>query len=1395
MKMNRILAVLLLAATSAVAAEQDLGGIWELRQGGRAPVDAKIPGDNYSAMLEAGAIPDPFVGTNEWVVQNYANEEAVFTKRFRIDKALAKAKSIRLEFESVDDPAEIFLNGEKFCADNQFRRWAFDVTDIVRSDNVLEVRFPSPLKESLRRKAAAKTPPELSSHGRNTIKYINFLRRAQCQAGWDWGVSVPSSGILGAVRLRSADVAYLDYVWHTQKIENGKGLVALTAEVSPSPNAKAGDEVEVKFVFDSRERIVRAKVPRSCEPFEVEARFTVDAPRLWWPNGYGEQNLYRYSVSCEGRTIERNLGFRTVEVVREKDKLGGESFLFRVNGVDVFAKGWNWIASEAFPVRRTRARADFQLRQAAKASANMIRVWGGGVYEEDWFYDLCDELGLLVWQDMMFACGYFPVDDWRFRDNIRAEVVHQIKRLKSHPSIAIWCGDNESYWCSYMTRSWYALCDRLSTTIAEAVSRTDPERFFWPSSPCSGDRRWEENFDYDKGDSHCWGVGSGGNRPIEGYLALKVRFMSEYGWRSYPQADYMKRFVSSLDLKDFGMLNHVKKDGEEKRGLDAIKEYFGEPKDHESIMYLTQVLQARLLRKAQNRFHAEMPYCMGVLNWQLNDWWPVYSDSSIDHGLNLKAAMYAARRFNKPLVAFLDSKTNSEFDSIATVVWDLPHSITGKLTVSRRRIVDGAEVEKKIYPFSFSGAGVKTFGEMERESSETFLVLSVEGIDSCGVAHQNEETETISRIAKIDLPSPNVKVEQVKVLEGGVIEVELSSEAPSFATMLYVEDDGAGSFDENFVTLLGGTKTFRYTPGRKMTSEEFRAKLTVSNLKDALKINKEEEKIPVKVLPCSKFETLGAMIDVSRGRVLKIDYLEKRFKRMSEMGYNAVMLYCEDVFRLDGEAKFGYMKGRYSKADVKRIKELADKYGLRMVPCIETLGHLETVLKWSDYADIKNTGSTLLVGEEKSYALIEKMIAFWAETVGGEQIHLGMDEAGGFAGARYAKKNGKRDKSEVFVEHLRRVNEICAKYGFSRPIIWSDMIYRNASSTHDYYDENATVDPSLAEKLPENVTLCYWDYYHDRQEYYEKMIDGHRKLSDNLILAGGIQVWAHFLHDREKTLATSAPFVRAALKKGCREMWFTVWGDDGSASMPDIAEEGLFACAELSSGRTPEPNAENCARFGRITGLDYRALVKLGDVMRHYADEWPDMILDFSILYDDPIYCGNYRNYLVRKPSETKDRRFYCAKYKTKEWRDDANAVMADYRRTLVECEKLENLPASAKSLVKVLRAKLDYEADILAAWKRKDKALIARITFEDLPRLRKLMQDFCVEYRADWHSTSLPFGFERIQKRNAAQLERMAEAERRLSDYLAGRADTIEELDEAAEDFGAYSPNPVTAW
>ena len=519
------------------------------------------------------------------------------------------------------------------------------------------------------------------------------------------------------------------------------------------------------------------------------------------------------------------------------------------------------------------------------------------------------------------------------------------------------------------------------------------------------------------------------------------------------------------------------------------------------------------------------------------------------------------------------------------------------------------------------------------------------------------------------------------------------------------------------------------------------------------------------------FEKLGAMIDVSRGRVLAVPYLKTRFERMGKMGYNAVMLYTEETYKLDGVPKWGYMRGGYTKDDIKELKAAADASGLELVPCIQTLGHLEKYLRWPDSAGVKCNRSTLIVGEPKTYELVDKMVAFWQETVGGSSIHIGMDEAWFFWEGEYQKRNGRRPKFDIFLEHLQKVCEICNRRGFTDIMIWSDMFYRMGSKRGDYYDVHATPSPELSAKIPEGVRLVYWDYYHDDPAFYGKMIDGHIALNGKPVLAGGIQTWNHFLHRRDKTLRTTEAFIAAAREKGCGEMWFTMWGDNGAYCIPETAEEGLFACAELAAGRTPEPTDDNCARFRAITGKDYAALVRLG------VSSEPLLMAGFrregDFLYDDPLYMANLRNAMERNGKQSK-------------------AKFAAWREKMVAASDAPDVPA-AEAYNRALLTRLDYELAALEAWKTKDRAALENVAAL-LAKAVEAMREFCALYRKDWHDTSRPFGFELIQRRNAAALERFEEAKRRFDDFMAGRAATIEEFDEALQPFGA-TQNHIIGW
>lgn len=626
-------------------ASLDLDGVWMLRSGdGKHSLEAVVPGDNYSALEEAGLLPDPYWRCNENDVQWVADKDWVYSRTFIPTAALLQAKSVILSFDSIDTIGEVFLNGFLLGpVSNEFRRWRFEVKDYLKADeNLLEVRIRS-VTGAIADDEARHPHPDVISWGCGKYPQIARLRKAQCSEGWDWGIALPVSGIYGKTELFAADKAYLQYLWNEQRfLPDGSVEVELVAELMTADSAVAGDSVSVDFEFNGRRRVVGAEVPRGCGAFEVRAAFKVAKPVLWWPNGFGRQKLYTSSVSVEGRTIERRVGLRTIELVREPDG-EGETFYFKVNGKRIFAKGVNWIPCEAHPSRRTPERIAHLLDLCAEANMNMIRVWGGGTYEQECFYEKCDELGLLVWQDMMFACGVYP--DWmEFTDNVRGEIAHQVRRLKSHPSIALWCGDNENLSCIYVTRSHYALIDRLIRTEADIIERIDPSRPWWPTSPCSGDRVYEDNFNKDKGDTHLWSV-PGADHTYWGYLGTKCRFVSEYGFGSLPSMKQVKTFTEAGDRSlDSEVMNlHLKKTGAHDQILANIRTHLREPKSFKDAIELSREWQAMAARDVTAKWMRDQPYCGGVLFWQLNEWWPGTSWSIVEYDGTPKPAYYALK--------------------------------------------------------------------------------------------------------------------------------------------------------------------------------------------------------------------------------------------------------------------------------------------------------------------------------------------------------------------------------------------------------------------------------------------------------------------------------------------------------------------------------------------------------------------------------------------------------------------------------------------------------------------------------------------------------------------------------------------------------------------------------
>ena len=843
-----------------------LHGTWRLRAADESEtIPCAIPGDNYSALQDAGRIPDPYWRDNELRVQWVADKDWVFARSFEVPEELLRHKAVFLSFDSIDTVAEVFVNGHRAgFADNQFRRWRFEVKKSLREGtNELEVRIASPRRAA--RDIMAGEHPDAAPQAVNdgSVFGLNFLRKCQCSAGWDWGIALPASGLYGDVSLFGADAAVLDAAWCLQTHRGGACRVDVVARLLPVAGARRGTSVEVEFVFDGERRVVRGRIPDSDGSFVLVAEFRVAAPRLWWPNGYGDQPLYPLSVAVGEQRIERKIGLRRLEVVSKPDK-DGIPLTIKVNGVPVFAKGADWIPCDARPRHEDDARVRDLLESAAAANMTMLRVWGGGHFESDFFYDECDRLGLLLWHDMMFACMRYPTHP-EFLASVRAEAEYQVTRLRDHASIALWCGDNECigaiHWGSAGEADRQRRLSRyvvLNTAIGEAVRGADPTRLFWPSSPCAahGDYAYNDG-NSGSGDTHYWRVWMGGSR-FSAYYEHQPRFCSEFGFQSFPSPETVRTYASEKD-GDCNLFSPVMDLHQKHRSGNAVilgmfGNYFRMPRGFDETLYLSQVQQAEAIRCGVEYWRSLRPWCMGTIYWQLNDNWPVASWSSLEYGGRWKALHHAARRFYAPLAAFA-FRVGDAAPLEAHLVWDLPLAVEATVTVSLRRLADGSVVETKTFRESLRGAasrrlalpatftaprpnlsarGIHAKGGSAPDPTSHFLTIETEGRDAEGRVHRHETTVFLDVWKRCDLPRAGLAVRRVSPAkdEKGSFDIELAAKAPAFFAWLAVADDPRGRFSDNLVTVLpDAPRTIRYRPGTRMGAAELRRRLSTMDLR------------------------------------------------------------------------------------------------------------------------------------------------------------------------------------------------------------------------------------------------------------------------------------------------------------------------------------------------------------------------------------------------------------------------------------------------------------------------------------------------------------------------------------------------------------------------------------
>ncbi|MGR6469125.1 glycosyl hydrolase 2 galactose-binding domain-containing protein [Rhizobium sp. PAMB 3182] len=782
----------------------DLAGEWRLSDGEHA-VAISLPGDVHSALQAAGVIPDPYAGRNEEVVQWVAHRDWTLERSFTLDDADG---DWYLDVDYLDTVATVAVNGVVVLeADNCFRRYRPDVTKALKAgENIIRIVIHSSIAVGAERQAAQ--PFYIPYQQANSpIPNGNMLRKPQCHFGWDWNIAIAPLGVYGTIALKKLETARIEHV-ETRQVWDEDGV---DLHVSVTFHAAEPGILPVHFDLDGER--VRLDCGIGAGETVIRHVFRVDNPKRWWPAGSGEQALSTLMVGTASESITRLIGFREVELVTDKDEAGSR-FVLKVNGREIFCRGANWIPADALFSRTSPEKTEALLQAASDANMNMIRIWGGGFYEHDWFYDMCDRLGLMVWQDFMFACNLYPSTD-DFLENVSAEVDYQVRRLISHPSIVLWCGDNELVgaltWFkeSLENRDRYLVSyDRLNRTIEQALKAASKDAIWWPSSPASGYLDFGDAWHADgSGDMHYWSVWHE-NKSFDNYRTVRPRFCSEFGFQSYTSMPVIRDFAAEKDMNIASPVIelHQKNAGGNERIAGTMFRYFRFPKDFENFVYLSQVQQALAIRTAVDFWRSLKPHCMGTLYWQLNDTWPVASWSSLDYGGSWKALHYFARRFFQPLnVAAIPSEDGAEI--VLSAVNDTGDALTMDLSLDavsldgRRRSLRSVTVD---VPADRAVAACTL--PVDALAAGELLFWRFSGANGmAGEGHYCHGT-----YKALELEPAGLVVEQ-KVLQDGVVEVIVRAEG--LALFVSLEADVAGAFSDNVFDLTAGeARTVLFTP-------------------------------------------------------------------------------------------------------------------------------------------------------------------------------------------------------------------------------------------------------------------------------------------------------------------------------------------------------------------------------------------------------------------------------------------------------------------------------------------------------------------------------------------------------------------------------------------------------
>jgi beta-mannosidase len=785
---------------------QSLAGPWKFRQTNKDEwMPATVPGGVHTDLLALGEIPDPFVADYEKQVEWIGETSWEYRRIFNISADFLKENKQFLVCDGLDTLAEVTVNGKVLGQTaNMFRHWTWDVKGLLKEgENEINILFLAPLTFIAERQQGLKL------WGGGDIPGGSHVRKAPSQWGWDWGPKLPPIGIWKDLRIEGYCVAKLEDVHIRQKHVDGK--VTVTAKVVVEAwNRESLSVIATLTAPNGMKQTTSVDVA-----YRTEAVIEVDDPQLWWPHEYGQQNLYQLEVALLEETSvldarKYTIGLRTIELKQEPDEWG-ESFTFFVNGVPIFAKGANWIPADSFPTRITNEHLEYLIKSAADAHMNMLRVWGGGFYESESFYDLCDRYGMLVWQDFTFACGVYPADRV-FSENVRVEAIENIRRLRHRASLALWCGNNEME-AGWHDWGWNKTADAGNQILKagydhmyhrllhNVVATEDPDTFYWPSSPSSGIPFAEPN-SAQRGDMHYWDVWHG-RKPFTAYRAQFPRFMSEFGFQALPPYKTIQTYASPEDenMTSYIMEHHQRSPVGNGLMVSQMTDTFRIPKDFQSLVYLSMVLQAEGIRYGVEHWRRNMQRVSGTLIWQLNDCWPVASWSSIDYFGRWKALHYAARRFYAPiLLSVEDDGTRMSMHVTSDLMKEWKGLVRWRLEDLTGKVIDSGEERVLAAPLADTPIQAFDFADKVSHKNKRNLVFVVE------LWHEDEKiTTSVSCFAPIKHLTLTDPVLQVDIsLNGDNLSFNVS--AKTLARFVELALDGVDViFSDNYFDVPAGT--------------------------------------------------------------------------------------------------------------------------------------------------------------------------------------------------------------------------------------------------------------------------------------------------------------------------------------------------------------------------------------------------------------------------------------------------------------------------------------------------------------------------------------------------------------------------------------------------------------